>query len=146
MEQTVYNYIKSTRNKTNLTNLNLHALFWNIEGAHQLHEMCKSDIDKLVNSHIICLYETWSEKSFNFSEFNRFSKIEILAKRVHTKGRARGGLITLWRNDIFTLDKCITQRDHFILIRLRVGDAIILVGGVYIQPGAEYDFVLEEFN
>lgn len=113
-------------NAKNTNNIRLRSMFWNIEGAYQILNMSKNDLAELVSSHIICIYETWSETPITFSALNGFSKVEVAAKRVFDKGRAKGGIAMYWRNDIFSLNKCIAQKDNFIFVRLKAKSFYII--------------------
>lgn len=116
--------ITHTGNQINTTNYNslgsLNIIFWNIEGINQIANMESRDIEKLTNCEIICLYETWHEKRVNFAAFSRFSQIEVKAIRSSPKGRAKGGLILLFRRDLLVVNEIITTHQNFVIVRFKL--------------------------
>lgn len=124
--------------------ITFHILFWNIENSRKINDMSSNDKSVLQANHILCLYETWQEKSHVISCLNRYSKVERLAQRDNKQGRAKGGLVIFFRNDIFNCTERWIEQENFIGVWLHVNGINILLLCVYIQPYASHDDVVIE--
>jgi len=129
----VINSVIRTNNNNNFKG-NLKIAFWNIEGERQFNLMCDKDISTINQNHIIGLCETWAENDYFRPAFSRFRKVSVLAKRDVSVGRAKGGIIIYYRNDIFKKHECLSQTDHYIILKLWAENFEIIIGCVYIQP------------
>lgn len=124
----------------------LQLCFWNIEGLGRIQNMHSLDLNNLLSNHIISLYETWSESPVCISQFARYSKIESNAVRNFVTGRGSGGLLILYRNDMFKLIEIVHSHPNFIAVRLRYKEKNLLIISVYIPPKNEHDYVLDDLN
>lgn len=131
----------------NINNSSLKICFWNIEGIFKFLKMEAKDIDLVLENHIICLYETWSESNYTLGIFNRYSIVNSVAYKCKERGRAKGGLSILFRNDIFKIDQTFISRENFIILRLFYKNNVFFaIVCVYIQPVADKDVILGELE
>src|SRR5207245_10878607 len=107
---------------------------WNVEGIK--NQYTQGDIDFL-NSDIICLQETWSDKEVKFP--SKFLKYESKQSHAITSasGRAKGGLITMFNARLFD---CIRSEsnEHFVITVLKHKPSALklLIINYYIDPNA----------
>lgn len=129
-------------NKTNLVN-NLRICFWNVEGVYQFLKMEGKDLEHILSNHIIGLYETWCETNYSLAIFNRYSKLDSFACKNKQKGRAKGGISLLYRNDIFQIDQTVILHENFIIARMKHNNNFLLIAVAYIQPEKDKDYIIE---
>ncbi|OXA54906.1 hypothetical protein Fcan01_11397 [Folsomia candida] len=104
--------------------------------------MLSKDLEIFTQSHIICLYETWQESDYILHPFKKFSIFSSHAIKHNKKGRASGGISTLFRNDLFAFDCLVVSHQNFLIIRLKFGYKFFLVVNAYIQPSNEKDEII----
>lgn len=106
--------------------------------------MGQNDIDLFTSNAIIGLYETWQETDVILHPFCRYSKIEQYAKREHSKGRAKGGILVYYRNDIIKLEEVLHSTDNFIACRVNFHNRYFTIFCVYIQPYGSCDDIVND--
>jgi hypothetical protein len=121
--------------------------FWYIEGYENVYKLSGSDKLSMLNSDIICLVETWNLSEINFGgEFAQFTSLQQVATRVASRGRGKGGIITLfWAKDFEVLDTRKSGYYIFSSLRHIKTREILLLANMYIPPAAD-NVVTECFN
>lgn len=125
-------------------NIGIRVLFYNIEGIRRLLNFQSMDIEEMCKSHIIGLYETWSETDIKISFLSKYSFINSHARRHFNVGRSSGGLVLCYRNDLLKLKEKIFSNDFVIISRFEYKKTHIIIMLVYIPPKNEFDQIVNE--
>lgn len=97
---------------------------------------------KLKEWDVVVLIETWIEEKGWGKMKDRMPEGYIwgvqMAKKEHRRGRARGGLIMGIKKEIWERDtKIETEKEGFIVGRVRLGEEGWRVVGIYAREGGE---------
>lgn len=101
----------------------------------------------MISHDIICLSETWHEKVIKSNSlFSSYDIVAVSAVRIHKQGRAKGGLITLFKRDRFKLHSIIAESSNILILRLsnKIEQKHIVIGNFYIPPGTHSDKLITD--
>lgn len=115
--------------------------FWNISGINNLYNLDKESIQKLLEAEIICFCETWCQSRMNaYPEFlkNYTSNITYsFAIRDKQRGRASGGIMLLFKDNVFTNIEIIDNTDLWIIAKVTLKNSLFIIGCFYISPNLD---------